>query len=254
MMNQQNRRLALVATALAVLAGCSSSDPVTITTPPPVVPPPPPVVADATFTVEVTNLTLAQPLSPVAVMMHQAGFNSFIDGEPASLALELLAEGGDNTDVLGEAAAAAEFLASASSVGPIPPLAVSAPIELSFPSDQLDDVRLSVITMLVHTNDAFSGSNAFNISNMEVGDVVRLNGPTWDSSTEANTEAGTDMPGPDFGGEGFNPVRDDAFDRVHFHQGVVTNASLESGFADSDLEERHRFDNPSTRIVVTRTQ
>ncbi len=62
------------------------------------------------------------------------------------------------------------------------------------------------------------------------------------------------MPGPDFGGEGFNPARDDLFDRVHFNQGAVTSASVESGLATSSLEERHRFDNPSTRIAITRTQ
>lgn len=62
------------------------------------------------------------------------------------------------------------------------------------------------------------------------------------------------MPGPDFGGEGFNAARDDIIDRVRFHQSVVTSVSTESGLATSDLLERHRFLNPSSRIVVTRTQ
>ena len=252
---RNNRFLRLVgpvATVLAI-AACSSSNN-NPPAPPPVQPPPPPPVLDAVFEVSVTNLTFAQPLSPVAVMLHRSGFNSFNDDDPASLALELMAEGGDNSDVLGEVAASVEHLASGSTTGPVPPASISDVVSLAFPSDQLDDVRLSLVTMLVHTNDAFSGANARNVSNMEVGDSITFTGPTWDAGTEANDELGASMPGPDFGGEGFNTDRDDIFDRVRFHQGVVTNASIESGLASSDLEERHRFDNPTTRITITRTE
>lgn len=215
---------------------------------------PPAEVSDATFEVTITNLTRAQPMSPVAIMLHQTGFNSFTDGQPASPGLELLAEGGDNTDVLAEVEARDEHLASGSTDGPIPPATIGDPVNLTFPSDQLEDMRISVITMLVHTNDAFSGVNAVDISNMEVGDTIALTGPTWDAGTEINDELGANLPGPDFGGEGFNGARDDLFDRVRFHQGVVTNTSLESGLADSSLEERHRFDNPTTKIVVSRIE
>lgn len=254
MRNLMNLRITAPLAALLVLTACSDSNNNGPAAAPPPPPPPPPPIADATFEVSVTNLTLAQPLSPVAVMLHRAGFNSFIDGETASLALELMAEGGDNTDVLGEVAAAAEHLASGSTAGPVPPSSASDVVSLSFPSDQLDDVRLSVVTMLVHTNDAFSGVNANNVSNMAVGDSITFTGPTWDAGTEANDELGVSLPGPDFGGEGFNAARDDRIDRVRFHQGVVTSASVESGLATSSLAERHRFDNPTTRITITRTE
>jgi len=247
----------VVGMLVLTLAACgSSNDPVT-PPPPPVVdtpPPPPPTVADAVFTVQVTNLTNAQPLSPVGIVFHAQGFNAFIDGEPASLGIEQLAEGGSNAELLSEAEAAAEFLVSASTAGPVPPRSISDAVELRFPSDQLDTARLTLATMLVHTNDAFSALNAANISTMQAGETREFFGPTWDSSTEANDELGLNMPGPDFGGEGFNSVRDDLFDRVHFHQGVVTNVSIESGLATADLEERHRFDNSTTKIVVTRTE
>ena len=253
-MQDRKHRLTAVFVVALIGAGACSSD--SSAPPPPTVtpPPPPPPVADATFEVQVTNLTLAQPLSPVAVMMHRAGFNSFIDGEPASAALELLAEEGDNADVLGEVTAAAEHLASGSTTGPVAALSAADPVVLSFPSDQLDDVRLTIISMLVHTNDAFSGVNAADISDMAVGDSLIFTGPTWDAGTENNDELGSEIPGPDFGGEGFNAARDDLIDRVRFHQGVVTSASIESGLATSSLQERHRFDNPTTQIVVSRTE
>jgi len=211
-------------------------------------------VTQAKFEVRLTNLTNAQPMSPVAVIMHKSGFNNFMDGEVASQDLELLAEGGDNSTLLSQAQAATEHVASGSTTGPVVPRAISDAVVLDVPTDDLSNLRLSVVTMLIHTNDAFTGSNAEDISNMTVGQSITINAPVWDSGTEANSELGTTMPGPDFNGEGFNAARDDMIDKVRIHQGVVSNASIEAGLPTSDLVERHRFLNPGARIVVTRTQ
>lgn len=216
--------------------------------------PPVDAAAQAQFEVTITNLTNAQPLSPAAIIFHQNEFNSFIDGETASPALELLAEGGDNADVLAEAQAASQHIASESTDGPVPPRTISSPVTLSVPTDNLSDLRLSVITMLVHTNDGFTGTNATDISNMNVGDSQVLTGPTWDAGTEINDELGSNLPGPDFGGEGFNAARDDLVDRVRIHQSVVTSESAEFGLPTSSLQDRHRFLNPTSRITITRTE
>ncbi len=254
-------QISVIMLCILSLTACGSSnnndDGTTAETTPdatPAPPPPPPAPAEVTFEVTLTNMTLAQPMSPVAVMLHRDGFNSFIDGQTASVGLELLAEGGDNTDVLAEVEATAEHLASGSTTGPIPPASIAEPITLTLTEDQLDDVRLSVITMLVHTNDAISGVNGVDISNMAAGDSIALTGPTWDAGTESNDELGANIPGPDFDGEGFNGARDDLFDRVRIHSGVVSNASLEAGLATSSLEDRHRFDNPAIKIVVSRIE
>jgi len=212
MKNRKNIYIGLVGSLLLTLAACDSNDSVVAPPPaptPPVVvtPPPPPAIADAVFNVQITNLTNAQPLSPVGIVFHAQGFNAFVDGEPASLGIEQLAEGGSNAELLAEAEAASQFLVSGSTTGPVPPRSISDAVELRFPSDQLDTARLTLATMLVHTNDAFSALNAVNISTMEVGETREYFGPTWDSSTEANDELGINMPGPDFGGEGFNSVR-----------------------------------------------
>ncbi len=210
--------------------------------------------ADALFNVQITNLTHAQPLSPVAVMMHKSGFFSFKDGETASLALEALAEGGNNADILSEVQASIQHVASASTDGPVAPQSASTVTELTVPADYLSDLRLSVISMLVHTNDGFTGANALNISDMAIGDSLTVTGLTWDSGTEANSETASTLPGPDFSGQGFNVLRDDLIDRVRLHQGAVTNEDTDFGLATSSLKEQHRFLNPTSRIVVTRTQ
>ena len=55
------------------------------------------------FRIDVVNLTAAQPFSPIAVIAHDGNYSLFTVGAPASDALELLAEGGDNGDLLSDA-------------------------------------------------------------------------------------------------------------------------------------------------------
>ena len=221
---------------------------------PVVTPPPPPPAAMRSFEVTLTNLTLAQPLSPPAIFLHTSDYSAFADGFTASEAIEILAEGGDRSNLITEVTDANALLAAYQDDNPVPPLSRSVTEQLTFPEADAADIRLTTVTMLVHTNDAFTGINAADITSMEVGDTRTFNGPTWDAGTENNTENAATMPGPDFGGEGFNPARDDIIDRVRFHQGVVTAASAESGDPNSALEERHRFDNPSSRLVITRVE
>jgi len=186
MKNKTKIYLGSVLLMLLTITGCDTSSNNRVEEPPVVeTPPPPPAVADASFSVQVTNMTNAQPLSPVAIILHAQGYTAFTDGQPASLAIEQLAEGGSNADLLGDAQAASQHLVSGSTTGPVPPRSIS------------DD-----------------------------GETREFFTPTWDSGTEANDELSTTMPGPDFGGEGFNSARNDLFDRVHFHQGAVSNASV----------------------------
>ncbi|MEM9624211.1 MAG: spondin domain-containing protein [Pseudomonadota bacterium] len=209
---------------------------------------------DLVFELALTNLTLAQPLSPPAIALHGSDYRAFVDGEPASVALEILAEGGDRTDLLTEITDSGELLAAYQDANPVGPLSIGPTEQLTVAADSADDLRLTVVTMLVHTNDAFTGINAADVAGMAVGETRTFSGPTWDAGTENNTENAATMPGPDFGGEGFAAVRDDIIDRVRFHQGVVTSASLESGDPNSALAERHRFDNPTSRLSITRVQ
>lgn len=238
----------LLASLTLIVAGCGGGG--SSRNAPPAPPPVEPEPQMLTFDVSLTNLTLAQPLSPPAIVLHRSAYSPFTDGESASLPLEVLAEGGDRTDFITEVTDSGELLAAYEDTNPIAPLSIGATEQLSILADDADDVRLTTITMLVHNNDAFTGINAANIAGMAVGETRIFNGPTWD----AGTENAASMPGPDFGGEGFNPARDDIVERIRFHQGVVTAASIESGDPDSALLERHRFDNPSSRLSITRIE
>jgi len=203
----------------------------------------------ASFDVTVTNLTNAQPLSPVAVIAHQDGYAFFSVGSPATAGLEDMAEGGDNSALLAEADADAMVIATGSGAAPIGP-AASETVTIQLLDLERLGLHFSVGTMLVNTNDAFTGLNAMPVETMAVGDILTIHGIAYDAGTEADSELATDIPGPAGGGEGFNAARDDQADQVAMHAGVV---SRDDGFATSDLTEQHRFDNPVVQVVIRRT-
>lgn len=232
--------------SLLALTACSNND---ANIPPLPIPPPPPPPATATFDVAVTNLTNAQPLSPLAVVGHQDGYAVFTIGSPATAGLEQLAEGGDNSAFLAEADIDVLVLDTGSGMAAVGP-AASDLVSLEVPESDLPDFRISVITMLVNTNDAITGINAVTVGDMAVGDTLSMYGIAYDAGTEANSEMAAHIPGPAGGGEGFNAARDDIADQVSMHSGVV---SLDDGLGTSNLGEQHRFDNPVVRITIMRT-
>ena len=228
-----------------LLAACSDSN--TLQVPPateaPEVEPPAP---GATFEVTTTNLTAGQPLSPIALIAHTDTLRVFTIGEAASVGLELLAEGGDNSGLLDEFDGRGEVSGEAP-VGP----GASETLTLELDSDDTAATVLSVITMLVNTNDAITGFTGMDLASLAVGDSVTVDAVAYDAGTEANSEAAGTIPGPADSGEGFNETRDDLGDQVTMHPGVVTAAD---GLDGSVLMQIHRFDNPVARITVTRIQ
>jgi spondin N len=202
--------------------------------------PPAPVVYN--YEVNVVNLTQAQPMSPVAVVLHNED-NIWRIGSSASLALEKLAESGDNSEVL----SASMALAAQGGAGILLPGAAET-IMLSITDTQ--PMMLSLATMLVNTNDAFTGVNAMSLGDMAMGDSISFTTNTYDAGTEKNSELMATIPGPAAGGEGFNAMRDD-FDKVTMHAGIV---SKDDGLTQSVLAEINRFDNPTLLVTITRTQ
>ncbi|MCG7927767.1 MAG: spondin domain-containing protein [Candidatus Thiodiazotropha taylori] len=166
-------------------------------------------------------------------------------GASASAGLEKLAEGGDNTDLLTEAADPQNVTMSGSGViGP------GASETLIVEAESSTELKLSFVSMLVNTNDAFTGLRGEMIGGLTSGETKNLNIIAYDAGTEANSESASSIPGPAAGGEGFNAARDDR-DSVGGHPGVV---SSDDGLSGSALSEVHRFDNPVANVVITRMQ
>jgi len=191
----------------------------------------------AEFELSVTNMTNFQPLSPVGVVLHDSA-SFFTLGEKASVDLEKMAESGDNSGLL------ALGKTSTSTAGVLLP-GETATLMIT---RKYDEMKLSVGTMLVNTNDAFTGVDAYAISAMKVGETVVFNTNAYDAGTEANSEAAGTIPGPADGGEGFNATRDDV-DLVRMHAGVVTK---DDGLSSSVLTEQAKFDNAVMRVSLKR--
>jgi len=231
--------LGIAAVFLSACGGSKSSAPE-------VVPPPaPPAPTMMSFDVSVSNTTSNQPLSPMAVVLHSNQYSAWSFGNAASMALEVLAESGSPADVISAASGDAVFAVSAGT-DVIPP-GMMATVSLEF--EEQAAVELTVITMLVNTNDAFSGMQKVDVSGLEVGASMQLNAPIYDAGTEANDELAATIPGPAAGGEGFNAERMDT-NVISRHPGLVTS---DDGYAESALNESHRFDSHALRITVTRT-
>jgi len=241
-----NKKIALTALLTVMLSACggssSSSKEMVIE-----VPEPDPMFT-YTYQVTVTNLTYAQPMSPVALVLHNEG-QLWSLGEMASVALENLAESGDNSAVLAESI----VLSGQGGAGLLLP-GMSEMLDVSYTVTDVNNapMMLSLATMLVNTNDAFTGINALAVNNLAVGESISLTTSSYDSGTEKNSELMTTIPGPAGGGtgEGFNAERDD-IDKVAMHSGIV---SADDGLMVSALTQAHRFDNPTLAVMVTRTE
>lgn len=228
MMNtKKSMRVALPLLMLAGIVGCSDSDPVT-----------------QMYEVTVTNLSNSQPLSPLAVALHSQTYSGWRVGESVGTGLEQLAEGGDNSMFLTDAVTEGA-IATFSGAGVVTPGAAER-IDVSVNSST--DLRLTVATMLVNTNDAFAGKGGIDLNALALGEQITMTLPVYDAGTEGNSERAGTIPGPADGGEGFNATRDDV-NIVSRHSGVVTDID---GYADSVLDESHRFDAPVAQLVVRR--
>lgn len=232
-------KLITAAGLITIVSACGDSG--TIVTPPVVQPPTPPAM-EYQYQVSVTNLTNAQPFSPLAVLLHSSG-TIWQFGQPASAALEDLAESGNNAGVL----SSSFMLSNASNNGILAP---GEQTDVMISTTDTTAKKLSLATMLVNTNDAFTGISNIELSQLAVGDTLTFRATAYDAGTEANSEAAGTIPGPVDGGEGTNSQRDDV-NYVSRHPGVVGS---DDGSAVSVLNNQHKFDNPVMSVKIMRMQ
>ena len=153
------------------------------------------------FKVTITNLTEGQPLTPPVVALHRRPVDVFTVGRPASFEVKEIAENGNNAsllEVLGSSRGVADF--AEGSTGPLVP--PGTPGDATF--DQSVEFELtsapgtrflSVVSMLICTNDGFSGADSLPLPRSG-GQVVTLLANSYEAGTEANTEDFRDMVPP----------------------------------------------------------
>lgn len=199
-------------------------------------------MAKLSYEVEIINLTNGQPFSPLAIRVDQADYAAWEIGKPASVGLEHIAESGDSTEFLNVDSPNK----TASGNGIVAP-GDRAIIDVDA---RYDNQYLTAVTMLVNTNDAFSGITKLSLAGLDIGEQKKVYLPVYDAGTEENSEHSGTIPGPADGGEGFDVQRDDV-NYVARHAGIV---GKDEGYASSVLDGQHKFDGPVAMLLVTRTE
>lgn len=212
----------------------------------------------AELTVSVTNLTARTWLAPILVAAHPAGYRAFSLGEAASPELQAIAEIGDIEPLANVLPARASVVRNPAN-GPLKPGGTVTTTILSGGRHSVN-THLSVLAMLVPTNDGFTGLNAIEIP--KTPGTYSYTVMAYDAGTEANNEARAAGPGINQPGMGLPPFLNDreinpnapGFTQaakegfVHVHRGIVGSAPGGPSALDASL---HRWMNPVARVTLT---
>ena len=206
--------------------------------------------------VSVTNLTSGIYFTPLLVAAHDGNTAMFSAGEPASPALEILAECGDTSALTADLEASGADILANPAGGLLAPGATAA--------GDLTPSRhsryLSLAAMLLPTNDGFVGLDSLRIPRASGTYTYYLYG--YDAGTEVNDEIlfteGCDASTPGIPGDptglsgtgGTGAASVEPNPTVHIHPGNVGDLDPHGG--PSDLSSAyHDWLNPVAKLVIT---
>lgn len=208
-----------------------------------------------TYEIKITNLTSGQPFTPPVVATHRRPVDVFEVGEAASFEVKEIAENG-NVDPLADALAANKHVFE-SNVFPAPG---PGPImhdggTLNFQISASPPAKyLSFVSMLICTNDGFTGLDAQRLPK-KVGDSVTVYTDAYDAGTEINTEDFANIVPPCQGLVGI--MSDDpgtnVSDSMLAENGVITHHLGVMGDIDDLVLDPHGWTDPVAKVVITRT-
>jgi len=209
----------------------------------------------ADLTISVQNLTQGIHFTPFIIAGHDDATHLFEVGTAASLALQMMAEGGSLTELANDVMAAGGEVITNPNEGLLTPGGSVTPFDF----DTGSNTHLSITSMLLPTNDGFAGLDAWEIPTEAGSYTLFLS--AYDAGTEANNElivAGAGGPGElgipadpsgmsGMGGTGVAMV--DTNTSVHIHRGSLGDDDLEAG--KSDLNNTvHRWLNPVLKVTI----
>lgn len=210
----------------------------------------------AQVTVEVTNATHGIYFTPLLVTAHDAATHLFQPAEAASASLRAMAEGGDLAGLLTDLGGEDGDTVADPAGGLLAPGAITM---TTLDTSTSGHTHLSVVAMLLPTNDGFVGMDALEIPSTTGTYLYPLVG--FDAGTEANDEVITGGgspgvagipadPGGDDGTGGSGVASTDTNGTVHVHRGTLGDTDPEGGV--SDLDSRvHRWLNPVALLRLT---
>jgi len=215
----------------------------------------------ADWEVKVTNLTHGNHFTPLLVTAHDHDTHLFKVGDAASTAIEHMAECGHLDPLL----ATSEVGAADADTIVNPAEGVLAPGATTTAMITTSDTHLSVVAMVLPTNDGFVGLesqhipaeagsytywvNAYDAGTEENDEILATSGSTC-TYTDSGMMPGA--PGGDAGTGATGVSSADGNTMIHVHRGVLGDDSLTDGKSDL-VNTIHRWQNPVAKVVVTVT-
>ena len=214
-------------------------------------------VSAADLDVDIINLTRGNYFTPFLVAAHADSARLFTSGQPASTSLQAMAEGGNISGQVADVEAVNATVVANPAQGLLAP---GARTSASLNTDSApDNTRLSIVAMILPSNDGFMGLNSVAIPTKPGRYVYHVN--AYDAGTEGNDEVvGSGAPGqPGYpapppvraaSGQNGTGINAPAEGFVHIHRNVLGDDNANGGNSDID-NTVHRWLNPVVRVVVT---
>ncbi|WP_136589288.1 spondin domain-containing protein [Salinigranum halophilum] len=213
--------------------------------------------AARTYRVTVTNLTPYQPFTPPAIALHRPSVEVFSVGDPASTAVQEIAENGNLDPLLDVVSSTNAIRGAAVGDGPLVPASDPGDTGLPYVAElevgaDASARYLSFVSMLVATNDGFVGLDTVPLP-QEVNGSLTYFAQGYDAGTETNTEQFADLVPPAQALTGENREGIDGTgtsDPALAEDGVITPHPGITGIGD--VPEAFDWPEPAASVVVER--
>lgn len=216
-----------------------------------------PLAQAGEVSITITNLTPGMSFAPLLVAAHDSATHLFTPGQPASAAVQKMAECANFADIAAALTTASKQENPAAGI-----LGPGKTVTTTIMSSASNN-RLSIVGMFVPSNDAFVGLQDWPIPTTPGTYIVSAN--AYDAGTEANDEirmaAGAScapgVPGlpvaapldaeVGHNGTGIPGVTAEGY--VHIHRNTLGDFDNAAGVSDLQ-SNRHRWLNPVARVTV----
>ena len=206
------------------------------------------------YEVSITNITQGQTFTPQLVVTHKGSVRLFTLGDPASVSLEILAEGGDTVPLTSELEILSNQIGEVKTIPGLLGPGETANIIIHAGYRQR---YLSIAAMLIPTNDTFVALNRVRLPYRGKKSYTAL---AYDAGTEANDQNCANIPGPRCirdgeQGEGHSPGPNEGDEGYVY----VSNGFHDLGNADEAGNEIlspsvYDWRNPVARVTVRRAR
>jgi hypothetical protein len=205
-----------------------------------------------TYEITIYNLTGGPPLTPPLAVTHRRAADVFEVGEAASFGVKEIAENGNLAPLvsdLEEARHVSDFVVAVA--GDPPPVLPGGSVTFQIGAEGGAQF-FSFVSMLVCTNDGFTGLDSKKLPN-QVGEQLVFESAGYDAGTELNTEDFADIvpPCPPLTGVASTDPGTGMSDPALAENGVIRHHPGVSGGVDL-LAGLHGWMNPVARITIRR--